>query len=205
MFYRFIFTILILFNLVLVNGQDIRRVLRDTLKLEDFEVVTSTFFQGETIPHRTIEEVIVFPERKFKSRRQARKYSRLIENVKKVYPYAKLAKYKLIEMNDYLLTLPTEKEQKRYIQSVEAELREEFEDDLRKLTLTQGRLLIKLINRETGDTTYFLIKELKGTFSAFFWQAIARIFRSNLKTEFDSTGEDRIINQIIIMIEAGSL
>jgi hypothetical protein len=205
MFYRFILTILCFFNLVLVFGQDTKRISRDTLKIGDFEVVTSTFFEGETIPHRIIEEVIVFPERKFKNRRQARKYSRLIENIKKVYPYAKLAKYKLIEMNDYLLTLPTEKEQKRYIQSVEAELREEFEDDLRKLTLTQGRLLIKLINRETGDTTYFWIKELKGTFSAFFWQAVARIFRSNLKTEFDSTGEDRIINQIIIMIEAGSL
>ena len=204
MFYRFIITLIFFFNLGLLHAQDTtRRFSRDTIKLEDFEIVTTTFFQGETIPHRTIEEVIVFPERKFKNRRQARKYTRLIYNIKKVYPYATLARDKLIKMNNHLLTLPTEKEQKKYIQQVEDELREEFEDDLRKMTFTQGRLLIKLIDRETGNTTYVLIKELKGSFSAFFWQAIARIFRSNLKTEFDARGEDRIIDEIIYMIDAG--
>ncbi|MCK4465614.1 MAG: DUF4294 domain-containing protein [Bacteroidales bacterium] len=204
MFYRFILTILIFFNLGLLHAQDTtKNVLRDTIKLKNFEVVTTTFFQGETIPHRTIEEIIVFPARKFKNRRQARKYTRLIYNVKKVYPYATLARDKMIEMNNHLLTLSTEKEQKRYIQQVENELREEFEDDLRKMTFTQGRLLIKLIDRETGNTTYVLIKELKGSFSAFFWQAIARIFKSNLKTEFDARGEDRIIDEIIYMIDAG--
>jgi len=177
----------------------------DTLSLEDFEIVTSTFINGDTIPHRTIEEVIVYPRPKFSNRRQMRRYSRLIVNIKKVYPYAKLAKEKLLAMDRHIATLSTEREKKEYINTVEDELFSEFEGDLRKLTFSQGRLLIKLIDRETGDTTYDWLKELKGSFSAFFWQAVARIFGSNLKSEFDAPGEDRLIDEIIRMIDAGMI
>lgn len=188
-----------------LSAQEIGKKVLDTVTLEDFEIVTSTFINGDTIPHRTIEEVIVYPRPKFSSRRQIRKYSRLIINIKKVYPYAKLAKEKLLEMDRHIATLSTEREKKEYINKMEDELFGEFEGDLKKLTFTQGRLLIKLIDRETGDTTYEWVKELKGSISAFFWQAIARIFSSNLKSEFDAPGEDRLIDDIIHMIDAGMI
>ena len=81
----------------------------------------------------------------------------------------------------------------------------EFEEELRSLTITQGRLLIKLIDRETGHTSFELVRELRGSFPAFFWQTIARLFGSNLKTKFDPAGEDELIDQIILLIESGQI
>jgi len=188
-----------------LSAQERSKKVLDTLSLEDFEIVTSTFINGDTIPHRTIEEVIVYPRPKFNNRRQMRRYNRLIINIKKVYPYAKQAREKLLEMDRHIATLTSEQEKREYINQVEEELFSEFEGDLRKLTIRQGRLLIKLIDRETGDTTYEWLKELKGSVSAFFWQAIARIFGSNLKWEFDAPGEDRLIDEIIHMIDAGMI
>ena len=197
--------LILLFTSVILKGQSRDQKVIDTLKLEDFEIITSTYIDGDTIPHRTIEEVRVYPRPKFSNRRQIRRYSRLITNIKKVYPFAKLAKEKLAEMDAHIATLQTDREKRRYINQMEDNLFGEYEDDLRKLTITQGRLLIKLIDRETGDTTYDWVKELKGSVSAFFWQALARIFGSNLKTEFDAAGQDRLINDIILMIDAGMI
>jgi len=195
----------LLFTVQILSAQQTVKKILDTLTLEDFEIVTSTFIDGDTIPHRTIEEVIVYPRPKFNNRRQMRRYSRLIINIKKVYPYAKLAREKLLAMDQHIATLTSEREKREYINKMEDELFSEFEDDLKKLTISQGRLLIKLIDRETGDTTYKWLKELKGSVSAFFWQAIARIFGSNLKWEFDAPGEDRLIDDIILMIDAGMI
>ena len=89
------------------------------------------------------------------------------------------------------------------MKQVEKELLDEYEDDLKKLTITQGRILIKLVDRETGATSYELVKELRGSFSAFFWQAFARIFGSTLKAEYDPYGEDRLIEEIVLLIDNG--
>ena len=97
------------------------------------------------------------------------------------------------------------KKRKEFINEAEKELRNQFEDELKGLTITQGRILIKLIDRETGETSYELVKELKGSFSAVLWQTVARIFGSNLKSEFDPEGEDKLINEIVMLIEAGQL
>ena len=177
----------------------------DTIDIEDFEVIKGIILDGKKVPHSVIRAVQVFPRREFKNKRYARRYGRLVTNLKKVYPYAKLAKQRLYEMEVYMMTLESERGKRKYINRVEEELKEEFEDDLRNMTYTQGRLLIKLIDRETGETTYKWIKELKGSFSAFFWQAIARIFGSDLKTEFDKSGEDRVIDEILILIEMGMI
>lgn len=201
--------VLIIFVLFCVAGmlraQDTVMINPDTIDIKDFEVIKSIVFDGKKVPHSVIRAVYVFPRREFVNKRQARRYGRLVRNLKKVYPYAKLAQQRLSEMELHIVTLESEREKRRYINRVEQELMEEFEDDLRKMTFTQGRLLIKLIDRETGETTYKWIKELKGTFSAFFWQTVARIFGSNLKTEFYAFGEDRIIDEIIIMIEMGMI
>lgn len=175
----------------------------DTLN-SDIYVVKAIVVEGDTILYSDIKEVVVFKSHQFKNRRERRRYNRLIRNVKKVYPYAVIARDKLREVNDTMLTM-NERQRKIYMKQVEDELREEFEGELKRLTITQGRILIKLIDRETGDTSYELVKELRGSFSAFFWQALARIFGSNLKTTFDAEGEDKMINEIIIMLENGQL
>jgi hypothetical protein len=102
-------------------------------------------------------------------------------------------------------TLETAKERREYTKQLEDELLKQYEEELKNLTITQGRILIKLIDRETRKTSYEVVKELRGSFQAAFWQAIARIFGSNLKTEFDPEGEDKVLNEIMIMIENGQL
>jgi hypothetical protein len=168
----------------------------------DTIVVTKTVIDnGDTIPNVVLGEVIIFPEKKFKNRYQAWRYRKLVRDLKKVYPYAKLAKKKLSQMEKEFLELETEKERKRYVKTIEKQLMDEFGDDLKKLTITQGRLLLKLIDRETGSTSYVLLQELRGNFSAFFWQSIARLFGSDLKSEYDPQGEDRMIERIVLLIE----
>ncbi len=108
-------------------------------------------------------------------------------------------------MDAHYRTLKTDKERKEYVKQVEKELRAEFEDQLVKLTISQGKLLIKLIDREVGRTTYGVIRDLKGGVSAVFWQAIARLFGSNLKTEFEAMGEDKLLNELIMLHEHGLL
>jgi hypothetical protein len=179
---------------------------QDTIRYEkDHVVLYGLILDGDTLLLSNIDEVYIFPARRFRSNWEYRRYQRLIRNVKKAYPYAKLAKQKFDEMNAHFETLKSEKAKKAYVKQVEKEIRDEFEDDLKKLTITQGRILIKLIDREIGETSYDLLKELRGSFSAFFWQAIARIFGTNLKSRFDPLGEDRLINEIVIMIERGAL
>jgi hypothetical protein len=194
----------ILFFLLLMPALKAQEL--DTLKFSGNNVLYRMILDGnDTIYLSTIREIYVYPKRKFTSKRDYRRYQRLIYNVKKVYPYALLAKDKLKEVNAHMLTLKTEKQKKAYIKQVEKEIRSEFEGDLKNLTITQGRILIKLIDRETGDTSYELVKELRGAFPAIFWQTLARVFGSNLKSTFDAAGEDKLLNEIVVMIENGQL
>ncbi len=185
-----------------VSGQELHD---DTMIIREFQILKQTVWKGDTILHSSIEEVRIYPVPQFSSRREYRQYQRLIRNLKIVYPYALLAAEKLNEMNHAFLELKTERERRTFVRQVEQELMDEFEDELKKLTITQGRLLIKLIDRETGDTSYELVRELRGSFSAFFWQAIARLFGSNLKTTFDAEGEDKLIDQILVLIDNGQI
>jgi hypothetical protein len=173
---------------------------------EDTLYVTRTVIvDGDTIPNVAIEEVVVFPELVFKNRWQSRRYSKLIRDVSRAYPYAKYAKERLDEMEANFLKLETDKERKKYIKTVEDELMKEFGDELKKLTITQGRILLKLIDRETGDTSYELLKELRGSVSAFFWQAIARLFGTDLKSQYDPYGDDVLIERVVRLIETGQI
>ena len=178
---------------------------QDTLNTIGEHVLYGLVVDGDTILVSTLEEVYILPMHKFDSPREMRKYRRLVRNVKKVYPYAKLAKEKYDEVSENLEDLESEKDKKKYMNQVEKEVKEEFEGKLKKLTISQGRILIKLIDREIGETSYDLLKELKGSFSAFFWQTFARIFGHNLKSNFEAEGEDRLLNEIVLLIENGQL
>lgn len=161
---------------------------------------------GDTIIVTNLNEVAIESRKpQFSSKFEEKKYWKLVYNLKKVLPYAKMARYKLEEMNTHFLTLKTDREKKQYTKKVEEEIRAEFEDQLKSLTITQGKLLIKLIYRETGNTSYELVKELRGGMSAMFWQTLARIFGSNLKMKYDAQGEDRLMEEIVVGIETGIL
>ncbi len=134
-----------------------------------------------------------------------RRYERLIYNLKKVYPIAKLARQKLAQAETDMAHIHSRKAQNEYIKRMEKELKQEYTPVLKKMTYAQGKILIKLIDRETDHTTYELIKQFKGSFSAFMWQGVARLFTANLKTEYDPKGEDRVIEQLILLYEAGLL
>ena len=175
------------------------------LTTQDIYVVRAVVIDGDTLWVADLDEVYIFPTKKFKNRRERRRYTRLIYNVKKAYPWAKLAGEKLSEVEVHLISLKTEKEQKDYMKLVEKELLKDYKEDLKKLTITQGRILIKLVDRQTGDTSYELVKELRGNISAVFWQTLARLFGSNLKSVYDADGEDRLIEEIVVLIENGQL
>jgi hypothetical protein len=160
---------------------------------------------GETLPEVEIKEVTVYAHPQFAKKSDFRKYERLVENLKKVYPYALIVRSRLQKVNEDISKINDEKERKAYLKKVEKDVFANYEGDIRDMTITQGRLLIKLIDRETQNTSYVLIKDYRGKFAATFWQGIARIFGTNLKEEYDPYGEDSLIEMIILEIDAGRL
>jgi hypothetical protein len=156
---------------------------------------------GDTLIIQNLQPVVIFAWKE----RPDRKTRRLIRNVKKVYPYARLTGIMLRSYNQRLQEADSKRERRKLMRQAEQELKEDYGDDLRKLTFTQGHILLKLIDRETGDTSYELVEELRGKFVAFFWQSFARIFGFNLKRDYDPEGEDKKIEQIVQLIEQGSL
>lgn len=173
---------------------------------ENSEVYVALKIEGEDTTYAYyIAPYEVIDKKPYGNKRMDKRYAYLKYHVKKLYPYAKLAGERLREYNEELSKIKSETKQKAFMKKVEKELMAEFGDQMRDLTVSQGRILIRLIDRETGDTSYELVKELRGTFSAFFWQSLARLFGNDLKMEFDPENieEDRIIEDIIQGIEAG--
>jgi len=160
---------------------------------------------GDTIIHKNLIEITVLPEKEFKNARQERRYNRFVHKVKKVYPYARMAGDMLNEYEPKFLALETDKERRQMMKELEQQLLNEYKDDMKKMTLSEGRLLLKLIDRETSRTSYTLIREFRGGVSATFWQGLARLFGSNLKSEYEPHGEDRTLEEIVRLIEVGYL
>lgn len=162
---------------------------------------------GVVMPEIEIKEVTVVgrPSKESSRRSEFRKYERLIYNLKKVYPYAVVVRQRLEEVNNEMRLLDSDKSRREYIKEFEKNVFGEYEDDIRQMTITQGRLLIKLIDRETQNTSYELIRDYRGGFTAAFWQGIARIFGTNLKEQYDPYGEDALIEILIWEIESGRI
>jgi hypothetical protein len=170
-----------------------------------FYILQNVKRDGESMPEIEIKEVNIVGHSSKSSRFQYWRYERLVYNIKRVYPYSLIVRNKLNEVNSELEKLPGDKERREYIKNVEKGIFHNYEGDMRNMTITQGRLLIKLISRETQNTSYNIIKTYKGKISAAFWQGIARIFGTNLKEGYDPNGEDALIERIIQEIEAGRL
>jgi hypothetical protein len=158
---------------------------------------------GDTLPHFNLSTKTVYPQKKFRNRFDEQQYWRLVMRVKKVLPYAKQA---AVLLKKYELEVPADakgRDRRAYIRKAEDELMRKYEPTFKKMSINDGRVLIKLIDRETSTVSYDLIHELKGGVSAVFWQGIARVFGNNLKTQYDPLGEDRQIEQIVRYIEMG--
>jgi len=175
---------------------------QDTLK---HIVVPGKIIEGDTVPYIDLRTVVVFPQLDFKSWSELVGYERLVINIKKVYPYAKLAAVKLTAYKHKLDSIPTERERKKFLKAAEKDLEAQFGNEIKELNFTQGKLLIKLIYRQTGNSTFAIVKELRGSFNAFIYQTVARIFGYDLRSQYDPEGSDKAIEHIVQMIEDGSL
>ena len=177
----------------------------DTLaSKQDTSIVIMKYFDGtDTVWVRYLEEIKVTPGNK--AQYTGRRYYRIEKEVKKVYPFAKIAAEELRKYNEKFLNIDDPKARRKYIQRVENEFMKEYEDKFRHFTISEGRYLMLLIDRETQNTSYALIKELKGGFSAVFWQGIARLFGNNLKERYDPYEKHFLIEYIVMGIESGRI
>ena len=160
---------------------------------------------GDTVPVMYVNEVHIWGAKSYNSPSESRQWERLVRNVKKAYPYAKLAGIKFNEYNQKLAGVKNEKVKKEMMKQAEDEIEAQFGKELRDLTISQGKILLKLIDRQTSNSSYDIVKDFRGKFRAFFYQSFARLFGYDLKARYNPLGEDADIERIVLMIESGTL
>lgn len=160
---------------------------------------------GDSIQYVRTNKIYIFPPMEFKNDKQHNEYNRLVYNIKKVLPLAKECNQIILETGAYLQTIPTKRERDEHMKAVEKGLKEEYTPRIKKLSYSQGKLLIKLIDRETHSTGYELIQAFLGPVRAGFYQAFAWVFGASLKKRYDPQGSDRLVERIVLQVEAGQL
>ena len=160
---------------------------------------------GDSIKYVEMNNVYVYGPLEFKNEKQRKAYNRLVFNVKKVLPIAKEVNRAIIETYEYLETLPNEEARKAHMKVVEKSIKAEYTPRMKKLSLSQGKLLIKLIYRETSSSSYDLVKAFLGSTRAVFYQSFAWMFGASLKKQYDPQGKDRLIERVVRLVEAGQL
>lgn len=196
---------ILVFNCTLVFSQSeiIGDEAKPAIKLHP-NAFKAVVVNGDTMASVLLPPVLIVDKHIFKSKQQEKRYWRLVYNVKKVLPYARMAGQKYKTLNEQLVN-KSEGEKKFLMKRVENEIKREFGKDIENMTYTQGRILLKLIDRETGVTAYDLVKELRGTFPAFFWQSVSLMFDNNLKSEYDPQGDEKEIESIVLLVDRGML
>jgi len=160
---------------------------------------------GDSIQYMEMNNVYVYPPITFTSQKQQRAYNRLVKNVKIVLPIAKEARKIMMETAEFLETLPDEKAKDAHMKLVERSIMREYKPRMKKLTYSQGKLLIKLIYRESNSSGYELIQAFLGPVRAGFYQAFAWAFGASLKKKYDPEGIDRLTERVVLMVEAGQI
>ena len=158
---------------------------------------------GDTLYMAYLHEVWIYPPLKFKNKKQEKFYWRTVRDVKKCLPYAKSITKDMAYADEQLAQLPDQKARKKWWRAYEKQLFKKYEKDFRGMYASQGKMLMKLLDRETNKTSYDLIKQYKSKSTADFWQFIAKLFKNDLKDEYDATDKDRIIERVINLVEAG--
>lgn len=162
-------------------------------------------YKGDSIPDIVTPTCYKYPDMVFRSQKERMAYNRLVANVKRVLPYAKLAKETLIETYDFIETLPTEEERKEHIALVEDGIKEQYKPVVKRMSRSQGKLLIKLIYRECDQSSYSLIQAFLGSFKAAYYQVFAGLFGSSLKKSYDPEGDDKLTERVVRLVESGQL
>ena len=152
-----------------------------------------------------LPEIIVYPELKFKNEKERQEYTKLVRDVKRALPYAKLIYNTLIETYEYIETMPDKKTKEVHLKRMEKDLFDQYKPELKKLTLTQGKLVIKLVDRECNQTSYNLVSAYMGPLRASFWNVFAGMFGASLKTKYDPKGKDAMTERVVLLVERGQI
>jgi hypothetical protein len=160
---------------------------------------------ADTVITAWLPEVYVFPQLVFRNEKERQQYTRLVRDVKKTLPYAKIVYETLIETYEYIETLPDDKSREAHLKKMEKELFREYKPELKKLSLTQGKLLIKLVDRECNQSSYHLVSAYLGSFRATFWNLFAGMFGASLKSKYDPKGKDALTERVVVLVESGLL
>ncbi len=195
----FIYFILSILFITRVSGQTI--ILSDK---KEYKIPLS-IYKGDTLPHITLKPVYVYSQTVFKNKRQQKYYSKLVRDVKKTLPLAKDINQIVIETYEYLQTLPDEKSRNKHIKNMEKGLKQQYTSKMKKLTFSQGKLLIKLVDRECNQSSFELVKAFMGPFKAGFYQTFAALFGASLKKQYEPEDEDKLIEQVVTLVENGQL
>ena len=162
---------------------------------------------GDTLAMIVFNPVIIYPRERFRNKSEEKLYWKTVRDVKKTLPYAKLISSTLLETYEYIDTYQTEKQKRAYLKRFEKELFEQYKPQMKKMTKSQGKMLIKLINRETNQSSYSIVKAFLGTFRAGFWQTFSKFFGASLKAGYhpNKNKQDAMVERICVRIEQGTL
>ncbi len=199
----FLLLSVILFNVEVSAQSDVPR-----LQVKAYKGFTRFVDEyGDTCRLTYIRDVYVYPPLKFKNKKQEEFYWRTVRDVRKTLPYAKQAFTTLCETYEYIQTIPDKKERERHLKNLEKDIFEQYKPVVKGMTKSQGKMLLKLINRETNQTSYNIVKAFLGSFRAGFWQTFGRFFGMNMKSGFDPehNKEDAIIERVATLVEQGTL
>ncbi|MDR3128745.1 MAG: DUF4294 domain-containing protein [Tannerellaceae bacterium] len=168
-------------------------------------ILPAEVIAGDTVPMVRIREITIYPQRVFRNKRDRERYEKLVRDVKRTLPYAKLVYHTLIETYEYMETLPDDKARQSHLKRMEKELFAQYKPELKRLSLSQGKLLIRLIDRECNQTSYNLLRAYLGGFRAGFWNLFAGMFGASLKSDYNPQGKDALTEQVVILVESGAL
>ena len=162
---------------------------------------------GDTLAMLVFNPITIFPAEKFKNKKEEEFYWKTVRDVKRALPYAKLIGATLLETYEYLETYQTQKQKQEYLKQFEKEIFKQYKPEMKKMTKSQGKMLIKLINRETNQKSYSIVKAFLGTFRAGFWQTFGRFFGVNLRQGYhpEKDKTDAMIERICVRVELGVL
>jgi hypothetical protein len=168
-------------------------------------ILGTTTHNGEAIAHIKLPPVYIFTPLNFRNKRERRNFDRLVYDVKKTLPLATEIRSIIIETYETLQLLPDEKAKKRHIDMLEKELKDTYTPKMKRLSLRQGKLLIKLVDRQCDQNAYQLIRLFMGSFKAAFYQSFASLFGASLKKSYDPMGEDSMTERVVIEVLSGNL
>ena len=168
------------------------------------EVKYPAYLEGkDTVAIVALPEIIIFPPMVYLSQRDKDNFNKLVRDVKRTLPYAKMIYSTLIETYEYMQTLPNDKAREAHMKRMEKELYDQYKPQLKKLSLRQGKLLIKLVSRECNQSSYSLVKAYFGTFRAGFWNIFAHLFGASLTSVYEPYGADSVTERVVILVERG--